>query len=200
MLSRTEIFLRLLESRGGRHARQMRRLRLARLPRIQLEQLPRDRAERRPVRPLQRISGALAPRAQRALESPPAGLIERARGLLSLVRLDGVRVSLAMAPFVQRLRQEAGRRGLPFSVVSGYRSEAEKADLFMRWQRGDPSVIFPPAEHSFHDTGDAVDINPIATARALGPFGESIGLRWGGRFRDPRTRRSDDVHFDLGRR
>jgi hypothetical protein len=61
----------------------------------------------------------------------------------------------------------------------------------MRWEAGDPSVIYPPAEHSYHELGLAVDIESDMLSE-LGAYAESIGLRWGGRFGDP-------VHFDLGR-
>jgi hypothetical protein len=61
----------------------------------------------------------------------------------------------------------------------------------MRWEAGDPSVVFPPAEHSFHELGLAVDIESNALSE-LGAYAESLGMRWGGRFGDP-------VHFDLGK-
>jgi hypothetical protein len=61
----------------------------------------------------------------------------------------------------------------------------------MRWEAGDPTVIYPPADHSFHEVGLAVDI-ASNVLEELGGYAETIGMRWGGRFGDP-------VHFDLGR-
>ena len=190
MPSRTETILRLLESSlGGAHARTLQSLRLGRLVGRRRALLPEFRAPRVEVARRPRAT----PERPSALPAARIGTVGPPARLPTLVRADGVRVDAAMVPFVQRLREEARRRRLPFRVVSGFRSAAEQAALRLRWERGDPGVIFPPAEHSFHEQGLAIDINPINTARALGPFGESLGMRWGGRFGDP-------VHFDLGGR
>lgn len=151
-----------------------------------------------------RLVGQIAPVASRAvrpvLQPPPIQrpleaprIVPTTREVIpDLVAIDGIRVAPIMVPYVQRLRQFAQTRGFRFSLTSGFRSLAEQAALRLRWQRGDPSVIFPPAEFSYHTQGLAVDISSDHL-RELGTFAESIGMRWGGRFGDP-------VHFDLGRR
>lgn len=110
----------------------------------------------------------------------------------SLVGINGIRVAPVLVPYVQALRDAARRLGATFRLVSGFRSAAEQAALRLRWEAGDPAVVFPPAPHSYHETGLAVDLESDHLAE-LGRFAESIGMRWGGRYGDP-------VHFDLGRR
>ncbi len=83
-------------------------------------------------------------------------------------------------------------QGWGFHITSGYRSLEEQERLRVRFERGDRSVIYPPARFSYHTLGLAVDIESDHLPE-LGAFAESLGMRWGGRFGDP-------VHFDLGRR
>jgi len=109
-------------------------------------------------------------------------------GLISAA--PGVRVAPAMVPYLQALWQYARSVGIAIRLVSGYRSPEQQAALRMRWERGDPSIVYPPAQHSYHESGLAVDLES-ARLSDLGRFWESLGGRWGGRFGDP-------VHFDLG--
>lgn len=111
---------------------------------------------------------------------------------ISLRPIFGVRCHPALIPYVLALRDAARYLGASFHPVSCYRSPAEQRALLMRWQSGDPSVVFPPAQNSLHLLGLAIDIESNRLAD-LGRFAEAIGMRWGGRFGDP-------VHFDLGRR
>lgn len=111
---------------------------------------------------------------------------------IDLLNIAGVLVAPVMVPYVAALRARAARAGATFTATSGYRSPEEQAELRRRWQSGDPSVIYPPAENSYHEYGLAVDIESN-NLRMLGAYAETIGMRWGGRFGDP-------VHFDLGRR
>jgi hypothetical protein len=110
------------------------------------------------------------------------------------VLYQGKRVAPAMLPYLQALSDRARRMGASFRVGSGYRSPAEQAALRVRWQSGDPSVAFPPAKHSYHELGLAVDLDGLDRAQLeeLGRYWESLGGRWGGRF-------GDWNHFDLGR-
>lgn len=109
----------------------------------------------------------------------------------TLIGINGIRISPVMVPYVQALRDFARRLGASFKLASGYRTPAEQAALRRRWEAGDPSVIYPPAEHSYHEYGLAVDLESDHLAQ-LGAYAERLGMRWGGRFGDP-------VHFDLGR-
>ncbi len=97
-----------------------------------------------------------------------------------------------MVPYLQALRNVARELGASFRITSGYRSEAEQEDLRARYRRGDPSVVYPPALHSYHLEGLAIDVESSHLAE-LGEAAEALGMRWGGRYGDP-------VHFDLGRR
>lgn len=114
-------------------------------------------------------------------------------GALISVSSNGgtVQVAPAMVPYVQALRDYSRRVNATFRIVSGYRSAADQAALRLRWEAGDPSVVYPPAQYSYHSLGLAVDVASDHLT-ALGAYAESIGMRWGGRFGDP-------VHFDLGR-
>jgi len=109
----------------------------------------------------------------------------------ALVRINGIRLAPVMVPYINALREVARRIGASFHLVSGYRSPAEQNELRRRFEAGDKSVLYPPARHSFHLQGLAVDIESSALDQ-LGVAAEQIGMRWGGRFGDP-------VHFDLGR-
>lgn len=132
-----------------------------------------------------RVDGALGP----AAGNLPALANNAAQ--VALVPANGLRVAAAMLPFVQRLKDYAAARGWTFRLVSGYRSPAEQDRLRQLWEQGDPSVVFPPAQYSYHSLGLAIDLASNHLAE-LGAYAESIGMRWGGRFGDP-------VHFDLGR-
>lgn len=152
--------------------------------------LPNELVSRTPTRISPVRFGVVRP----ALPTPPVAA-GATSGLVWVSDGSGnaVRVAPAMVPYVGQLRSRAGQLGVAFRLVSGYRSPAEQAALLRRYQAGDPSVIYPPANPSYHSVGLAIDIaSSPAGLRALGDFAESIGMRWGGRFGDP-------VHFDLGR-
>ena len=116
------------------------------------------------------------------------------QAITSLIRwpnyFSGVRVAPAMVPFLRALWEYARSVGISLRLVSGYRSPQQQAALRMRWESGDPSVVYPPAQHSYHESGLAVDLESSRLSD-LGRFWESLGGRWGGRFGDP-------VHFDFG--
>lgn len=87
--------------------------------------------------------------------------------------------------------------GLRLTLSSGYRSPAHQKALQARWDRGDRQGLkVRPADNSEHTTGRAFDVDPDgpepskATWQQLGRLGESLGLRWGGRFNE-----ADPVHF-----
>jgi len=107
------------------------------------------------------------------------------------VRINGVMVAPVMVPFINALREVAQKIGATFRLTSGYRTPAEQEELRRRYEAGDKSIIYPPAQHSYHLQGLAVDIESNRLD-ALGDAAERLGMRWGGRYGDP-------VHFDLGR-
>jgi uncharacterized protein YcbK (DUF882 family) len=122
----------------------------------------------------------------------PAPVLPSAPPQLELVPVNGISVAPVMVPYVSALREAARRLGASFKLVSGYRSPAMQAALRVRYEHGDPSVLVPPAEHSYHLSGLAIDVESNRLPE-LGRVAEALGMRWGGRFNDP-------VHFDLGRR
>ena len=97
-------------------------------------------------------------------------------------------------PYVEKLIEEARRRGIQLSIVDGRRSFRQQQNLLRRFRAGDSSV-FKAARPgwSFHEYGLAVDVraSPPGGLAGAGAIAEALGLRWGGRFGDP-------VHFDLG--
>lgn len=91
-------------------------------------------------------------------------------------------------PAVQ-LINAARAAGVPLVVISGVRSLERNRDI-------------GGAERSQHLFGRAIDVSVLGYTTsqvptwwwsALGHYGESLGLRWGGRFAP-----ADLNHFDLG--
>lgn len=87
--------------------------------------------------------------------------------------------------------------GLRLTLSSGYRSQAHQDALRARWDRGDRTGLkVRPAAVSDHTDRRAFDVDPdgpeppASTWQQLGRLGESLGLRWGGRFN-----KADPVHF-----
>ena len=142
-----------------------------------------------PTRPVLAATPELLDYYRRQQEMKGGAVRQAIMGLISAA--PGVRVAPAMVPYLQALWQYARSVGIALRLVSGYRSPQQQAALRMRWERGDPSVVYPPAQHSYHESGLAVDLESSRLSD-LGRFWESLGGRWGGRFGDP-------VHFDLGR-
>lgn len=88
----------------------------------------------------------------------------------------------------------ARSQGLPIIVTSGRRSRALQDELIRQG--------ITAAQASHHLTGRAFDLGfygyqwrsvPMEYWRYLGEMWESMGGRWGGRFR-----KSDPIHFDWG--
>lgn len=84
------------------------------------------------------------------------------------------------------------QENLHVRFTSGFRDLAEQRALFAR--QGSRGLAAQPGR-SYHNYGLALDFvadTPTAQTRA-GTLAESVGLRWGGRFRPP-----DVVHIDAG--
>ena|SRR2546429_1548749 len=151
-----------------------------------------------PYRPTNRFfQPALAPRSahvprRRLAELPPWASRRQQFTGIQLVQVDGIPVAPVMVPYVHALQAYARRLGCEVILTSGYRTARQQSQLRVRWLHGDPTVIFPPAAHSYHEYGLAVDLESRCL-ESLGRYAEGIGMRWGGRYGDP-------VHFDLGRR
>lgn len=88
-----------------------------------------------------------------------------------------------------QLINAARRAGIPLIIISGRRSPQRNRDV-------------GGASRSEHLFGRAFDVQVVGWLRdqlpywwweSLGAYAESLGLRWGGRFRSP-----DVNHFDLG--
>ena len=100
-----------------------------------------------------------------------------------------------LAPEMQQKTQQlldyALSQGLSVSITSGYRTEEEQARLYAT----NPNA----AKNSLHTQGKAIDISikngTDADYKLLGDYAKSIGMRWGGDFKNPRPER---WHFDLG--
>lgn len=75
--------------------------------------------------------------------------------------------------------------------MSGYRSYASQAALYAN-RANNPNPVAKPGT-SKHEQGLAVDLRMSGvSANTVGALGESMGLRWGGRFSKP-----DPGHFEM---
>ncbi len=99
-------------------------------------------------------------------------------------------------PWARWLYEVARQAGLRPVLTSTYRSVADQSRLYAR-RASNPYPVAPPGA-SPHHTGWAFDLslNLPADQReegltALGELWESVGGRWGGRFKS-----YDPVHFD----
>lgn len=100
--------------------------------------------------------------------------------------------------------------GIPFMLTSTRRTQAEQDGLYARGRTA-PGRIVTWTRRSRHIEGRAFDIALLTEGRMphwdtkidinddqipdydqIGPIGESVGLRWGGRFRRP-----DRPHFEV---
>lgn len=85
----------------------------------------------------------------------------------------------------------AKSKGLNVTITSGFRTQAQQADL----RRRKPNLA---AKNSLHCQGKAIDINissgKDSDYKLLADYAKSIGMRWGGDFKKVKER----WHFDLG--
>jgi hypothetical protein len=101
-------------------------------------------------------------------------------------------VNPALANIVRQLAAAVSSKyGGTIQVVSGYRSYASQAALYAN-RASNPNPVAVPGT-SKHGKGLAVDLrfNGVS-ANTVGVLGESMGLRWGGRFS-----KRDPAHFEL---
>lgn len=106
------------------------------------------------------------------------------------------RLHPAIEPWARWLYAVAQDAGLRPVLTSSYRSVADQRRLYAR-RHSNPYPVAPPGA-SPHHTGLAFDLSLALPAdqreeglRALGELWESVGGRWGGRFKH-----YDPVHFD----
>lgn len=110
-------------------------------------------------------------------------------------------LSPSFKPIAMELLARCVEAGIPVMIVDTLRTAAEQAENIKKgvsWTK-----------NSKHLTGDAIDICPFETYQLHGPdklqwnsadpvwqkigtIGESLGLRWGGRWSKP-----DSGHFEL---
>lgn len=109
---------------------------------------------------------------------------EDPRGILSNPHLHPV-----LREKITSLIYKSREKGLSIRIISGYRSFAEQDLLYKRG-----SVTKARGGQSYHNYGLAVDValidkngkiswNPHLPWDEVGKIGETIGLKWGGRFR-----------------
>lgn len=121
------------------------------------------------------------------------------------------------------LQEKAGRftqrmieAGIPFMFTSTRRTKEEQAELYARGRNKTPGPIVTWSRKSKHLEGKAFDIailregkpcwdtkvsvngNTLPDYEEAGRIGESVGLHWGGRFKDRKGRpRPDYPHFEI---
>lgn len=127
----------------------------------------------------------------------PSALLMRSEGLIR-----GLHESIQ--PFARKLIEAAYEAGISVIVASGARSIEEQNALYEQG-RTTPGAIVTPVKggSSWHNYGLAFDLAPLNDLGkphwpagsepwvTLGKLGESLGLRWGGRFPTP-----DVGHFE----
>ncbi len=103
-------------------------------------------------------------------------------------------VDSEFADLVDEWLEAVAEHGLRVRLTSGFRTGAEQRRIFARLG---PRGLAAHPGRSFHEVGLAIDFVTLPRTRdrmrAAGELGESLGLRWGGRFRKP-----DPVHLDAG--
>jgi hypothetical protein len=101
-------------------------------------------------------------------------------------------VNPELASRVHVMASSFAARGVQLRVVSGLRSTAQQAVLYAN-RASNPLPVAVPGT-SKHEQGLAVDL--AFTGRSswseIGAMGESLGLKWGGRFS-----KKDPPHFEL---
>lgn len=100
-----------------------------------------------------------------------------------------------LAALVLEMSDELEAQGIPIRVNSALRSTAQQQKLYDN-RANNPYPVAVPGT-SKHELGLAVDVVPVgarssAIWETIGQTGESLGLRWGGRFSKP-----DYPHFEL---
>lgn len=76
-------------------------------------------------------------------------------GVASHADVSGLDPSFASK--AQALQAAAKAAGIKTSVLSGFRSRDQQAELYAKYQRGEGGIAAPPG-HSYHETGNAVDM------------------------------------------
>jgi Transglycosylase SLT domain/D-alanyl-D-alanine carboxypeptidase/Putative Flp pilus-assembly TadE/G-like len=84
---------------------------------------------------------------------------------------EGMRPDVAIA--FDRMAAAAGRAGIDLLVVSGFRSDAEQAELFAR--HPDPRWVAPPG-HSLHRCATELDLGPSSAYRWLASNARRFGF------------------------
>jgi len=94
-------------------------------------------------------------------------------------------------PLARAMYQAAAAAGLRPTITSTRRSSKEQARLYRDYLSGRSRYPAAAPGKSTHARGLAFDmvVTPKSALTALGEFWESLGLTWGGRFKDP-------IHFD----
>lgn len=109
-------------------------------------------------------------------------------------------------PLAERFIELAALQGIPLAITTGKRSNTEQARLYQqgRTTKG-PIVTQVGPGRSKHNYGAAIDVAPLnekgqphwpeddALWQRIGELGESVGLKWGGRW----SGFKDRPHFEV---
>lgn len=110
-------------------------------------------------------------------------------GRIDVTHIDGKPVESRTARAFEDMRAAAARDGVNIRIRSGFRSNAEQAELYRRYQNGTGNLAAPPG-HSNHQNGRALDLNTE----------DSSVLNWlnrnGSRFGFARTVPSEPWHWE----
>ncbi|GAI95660.1 unnamed protein product [marine sediment metagenome] len=95
-----------------------------------------------------------------------------------------------LAPYAGYLLEVLSYNGRRYTITSVYRSPEKQQQCWDRFKAGLSKYPAAPPGHSKHEQGRAFDFTADEdTLRLAGAFWESMGGRWGGRFKDP-------IHFE----
>ena len=147
---------------------------------------------------------ALAPSIAPSLESPSqarGGMASEADGVLpdgvgvfDTVHAGVTRLDSALVDALRRAAKDAARAGIDVMVTSGWRSKEYQEQLFRdalaTYGTEDRAAewVAPPGT-SAHESGDAVDIGPLAAETWLARHGDAYGLC--------QVYRNEPWHFEL---
>lgn len=122
-----------------------------------------------------------------------------ARSTLEKGVLDGLQPSAR--DLAGKLLSAARSRGIPLTLVAGYRSPEQQLALYAKGRDGEGGNIVTHARVSVHTTGLAFDVafkkgdvvtwDDAQAFRAVGAIGKELGLKWGGDWR-----LADPPHFE----
>ncbi len=117
------------------------------------------------------------------------------------------RLDERLKPLAERFLAAVSQQGIPLVLTQGFRSMEEQRRIYEQGRTAPGHIVtYAPPEKSKHNYGLAFDVAPLNEKgqpywpededlwTRIGEIGESVGLRWGGRW--PGVQR-DRPHFEL---